>query len=214
MNTYETEEDQVKALKQWWADNGRAVILGLVVGIGGIVGWQYMENQRVSDALAASKLYSSLVESMQDNAYDQALATAQAIQSDYPDTPYGDLAVLQQAQALAAKQDRAAARQALLDLAQRSHNEAIKQLALLRAYRLQLAEGDAQAVVDQLETIEAGQFYGQFQELKGDALVSLGQLSPARSAYLSALESVTVDQRLLRLKLADLGVTAQSGMPQ
>lgn len=210
MSTYETEEDQVKALKQWWQENGRAVIFGLVVGVGGIVGWQYWQSQQVAKQVEASGLYNQLVESMEQEARSKAIDAAQALQAQYPDTPYADLAALQLAQAQLGNGNREGAIEVLQSLAQTAHNEAIKQLANLRAYRLQLAGGQAQAVVDALTSIEADQFYGQFHELRGDALVSLGQLDQARSAYLSAMDSVTTDKRMLRLKLEDLGVAAQS----
>lgn len=204
MNTYETEEEQVKALKQWWQDNGRAVIIGLVVGVGGIVGWQYWQTEQLNQALQASDLYQKLVTEMQQPGA-QAIETAHTLQAEYPKTPYSDLAGFQQAQAQLATGQREAAIQSLLNLAQSTGNPSIKHLAQLRAYRLQLAAGQAQQVVDQLANIETGQFSGQFQELKGDALLSLGQIEQARSAYISALASGTVDQRLLQLKLDDLG---------
>jgi|GEM_PF-181845 len=38
MAEFETEEQQVEALKQWWADNGRAVLLGIGIGLAMIFG--------------------------------------------------------------------------------------------------------------------------------------------------------------------------------
>ena len=38
------EEQQVEAIKDWWQANGKAVIIGVVVGIGGIVGWRYYQD--------------------------------------------------------------------------------------------------------------------------------------------------------------------------
>ncbi|MEW8396328.1 MAG: tetratricopeptide repeat protein, partial [Candidatus Thiodiazotropha sp.] len=40
MSEYQTEEEQVEAIKRWWKENGTSVIAGLVIGLGGIFGWQ------------------------------------------------------------------------------------------------------------------------------------------------------------------------------
>ena len=35
----ETEEQQAERLRQWWRENGRSVLTGLVLGIAIVVGW-------------------------------------------------------------------------------------------------------------------------------------------------------------------------------
>ena len=41
MNEFVTDDEQVERIKKWWADNGSSVIAGLVIGIGGLLGWRY-----------------------------------------------------------------------------------------------------------------------------------------------------------------------------
>jgi predicted negative regulator of RcsB-dependent stress response len=38
---YETEEQQVDAIKKWWHENGTMLIVGAVVGLAGLWGWRY-----------------------------------------------------------------------------------------------------------------------------------------------------------------------------
>ena len=38
MEGLEDEREQVEALKKWWRDNGRSVIIGLVIGFGTLIG--------------------------------------------------------------------------------------------------------------------------------------------------------------------------------
>ena len=40
MDTYETEEQQVEAIKKWWNENYKMVIGLAVIGLGSIVGIQ------------------------------------------------------------------------------------------------------------------------------------------------------------------------------
>ena len=33
MDIYQTEDEQVEALKKWWEENGKSVIFGLCIGV-------------------------------------------------------------------------------------------------------------------------------------------------------------------------------------
>ena len=35
-----TEEEQIEALKRWWDENGKQVVLAIVLTVGGYFGWQ------------------------------------------------------------------------------------------------------------------------------------------------------------------------------
>ena len=55
MSTYQTEEEQVEAIKAWWKENGKSVIGGAVLGlalVGGFKGWT--EYSRVQAESASS----------------------------------------------------------------------------------------------------------------------------------------------------------------
>ena len=62
---YETEEQQVEALKEWWSENGRAVIAGVVLGVGVIGGWSLWQKRAESQAIAASDGYSLAMEAVE-----------------------------------------------------------------------------------------------------------------------------------------------------
>ena len=47
MELYDSEEQQVEAIKDWWKENGKAVVLGVVVGLGGLFGWRYYQDSVV-----------------------------------------------------------------------------------------------------------------------------------------------------------------------
>ena len=50
-----TEEEQVEAMKKWWNENGKSLIITVVVVLAGYFGWNsYQENQRVQGEAAAS----------------------------------------------------------------------------------------------------------------------------------------------------------------
>ena len=43
MEVYETEEQQVEAVKKWWKENGVSLIVGVVMGLSAIAGWKYYQ---------------------------------------------------------------------------------------------------------------------------------------------------------------------------
>ena len=46
MEVYTTENEQVSALKNFFVENGKAIAAGLIIGIGGIAGWNYYQSHR------------------------------------------------------------------------------------------------------------------------------------------------------------------------
>ena len=41
MELYNNENDQVDALKRFFAENGKALAVGVILGVGALVGWRY-----------------------------------------------------------------------------------------------------------------------------------------------------------------------------
>jgi len=81
---YETEEQQVEALKSWWAENGRAVIAGVVIGVVIIGGWSFWKNRVESKTVAASDAYSRAIEAVTQGDSNSALELADEVQDDFP----------------------------------------------------------------------------------------------------------------------------------
>jgi len=50
VEVFENENEQVDALKRFFAENGKALIVGVVLGIGALVGWRYWGNQQIENA--------------------------------------------------------------------------------------------------------------------------------------------------------------------
>lgn len=43
MEIYENEHDQVDAIKRFFAENGKALAVGVILGVGALVGWRLLE---------------------------------------------------------------------------------------------------------------------------------------------------------------------------
>ena len=95
MNEYETEEQQVAALKKWWKENSSTLIIGLLIGVSALYGWRYYAEQNNVHAVQASDLYMQIAQSVTlQTIDDKTLDINNKLINDYSDTPYAALSSL------------------------------------------------------------------------------------------------------------------------
>ena len=70
MELYDSEEQQVEAIKDWWKENGKAVIFGAVIGLGGLFGWRYYQDSVVEAREAASESYTTVISALDAKGVD------------------------------------------------------------------------------------------------------------------------------------------------
>ena len=68
MEIYSSEEQQVEAIKRFWSEYGTPIIIGAVVGLGGLYGWNYYSEHKVGLAENASDAYSAAMANKADPA--------------------------------------------------------------------------------------------------------------------------------------------------
>ena len=61
MEIYENEHDQVDAVKRFSAENGKALAVGIILGVGALVGWRYWTSHQTESARSASLAYQNTV---------------------------------------------------------------------------------------------------------------------------------------------------------
>ena len=212
MAGYETEDQQVEALKNWWKENGRSVIAGVVIGVGVLLGWKGWTSYQEQQALTASALYSELSRAVSQQQIEQVLVQGRVLRDEYGRTAYATLATLLLAKAYNEKGEPEAALENLDWVIQNTRQDALRNLARLRKARVLIAQNqlpDAEALLQQdyPET-----FQSLRSELQGDLYVQQGQIESARTAYEKAIETAASDTGLdyLIMKKDNLGHTTPS----
>ena len=61
MEIYENENDQIDAVKRFFAENGKALAVGIILGVGALVGWRYWTSHQTESARSASLAYQNTV---------------------------------------------------------------------------------------------------------------------------------------------------------
>ena len=206
MEKFATEEQQVEAIKQFWKDNGTAIIIGAVLGLGGLWGWRYYSESQLDAKAKASAEYQAVVETAtEEGGIDNISKFAQA----NPDNGYGNIAALIASRQLVEKGDLEGAAAQLKLVMERTEETELKSLSAVRLARLQIEMDAADKALATLDGIDSESFAALVAEVRGDAFVKKGQADDARMAYTKALESDTANQ-LVKMKLDNLSVATGS----
>lgn len=205
MEIYDTEEEQLEAVKRWWKENGQATIIGLVVGLGFILGWDYWQNYKKGQTAQSSALYEQLLKSDETGQTASAEKIADRIQEQYKGTEYALYSELFEANQKVKQNDLAAAKQILRDLAAKADPD-LKNIAQIRLVRLMLATGEYEQglqLINEVSAKASESFSGNYDELVGDLYVALDRVDEARTSYESAIRNKH-QSPLLQFKLDDL----------
>lgn len=204
MSVYQTEEEQVEAIKKWWKENGTSVVAGVVIGLGAVFSWQGWNSYQDRLGGEASVAFSQLVGSVNSNSRSEAASKqAELLRMEYESTSYAVIAAMTQARLKLEQGDSVAARSQLEWAMQNSSDASLKTLARLNLARILLSEGDY-AAASELADVTSGGFAGQFAELRGDIAAAQQQLMPARDAYSQALSQNVGNPERVQMKLDDL----------
>ncbi len=205
MSTYQTEEEQVEALKNWWKENGRSVIAGVIIGllvVGGGKGW--LEYQRVQSE-NASAYFEGFSQAATESDMEKALQRGESLIREYPDTAYAFYAALELARLRyqAGEKDKAVAR--LRWAEDHAPDEGLKQLARVRLARLLVDTGALDEALKLVAQPAEDAWQGEYLAIRGDIKQARGDHEGARKDYRAALEKGVSLPLLLRMKLAELG---------
>lgn len=208
MEVNQTEQEQIEALQKWWAENRRAVISGLIIGLAAVFGWRGWQAHLQTTAEEASDLYTNMIIEMRDQKNDKAREYAAKLMNEYSRTTYADFAALMLARLDVedARPDEATRRlQQVLDDA---GQDSLKHLARLRLARILLDQNRTDEAWAILKVDDEGAFTASYAELKGDLYTRQGKFDDARTAYQQVLGMTgaeTSDTSYLQMKIDDLG---------
>jgi predicted negative regulator of RcsB-dependent stress response len=202
---YDTEEEQLEALKRWWKENGTSTVVGIAIGIAVIVGWNYWREHKQEQANQASAVYDQLLKAAETDQKESVDKLAKRLQEQYVNSNYAAYGGLFQAKVKVQQGDLAAAKEILKKIAAGKDKE-LSHIAKIRLVKLMLASGEYEQglqVINDVDQAAAAKFSDNYDELVGDLYVALERLDEARTAYQKALKN-GYQSPLLQLKINDL----------
>lgn len=187
MEVYTNEQDQVEAIKRFFANNGVALVVGLVIGVGGVFGWNYWQSHK-SNVLQESAAKYEAVNTQLRSGSAEGIQAAQKFAAETNDV-YSSMTGLELAQVFADKGDLVGAEKALTDALAKAKTADLQDVINLRLARIQLALGNADAAIASVAKIQGKSWQATAQDVRGDALLHKGDKSGAKAAYTQGLES-------------------------
>lgn len=209
MNEFVTDDEQVERIKKWWSDNGSSIIAGIVIGVGGLVGWRYWVDYRADTASEASVHFTSMIGALENSNLERASEQAHIIVDDFPSTAYADLARLSLARVYSEAKEYSKAGQQLTVLLDQKPDTHMEMITRQRLSAILLQQGKTKDALDVLNVDFPQQFAAVFEELTGDILAVQGEASLAREAYQRArlAQPAVANPQFLQQKMDDLGLS-------
>lgn len=202
------EQEQLEAIKAWWARYGTLIMVAIIAGlltIAAFQGWRYYRHQQ---ALAAVTLYEQMAQAERANEHKKVRDIAAQITDKYARTPYAAMAALSAARAAFETGDLAAAKTQLQWVVDHAREEELRDVARLRFAGVLLDEKNYDQALALANGPHGAAFDALYADMKGDILLAQGKRGEARSAYQQALEKSDVKspyRNMIQAKLDALG---------
>ncbi len=208
------DHEQGEVVRRWLAQYGSALLGGVVLGIGALIGVQQWQNYSVEQRAEGALQFQQLVEAYDSRDLDLAERLGADIKERRTNTPYASLAALREADSALDSGDLDKTAASLQWVVEHGGDAALKDLATLRLARIRLAQGDAQQALSLAGNFAGGAFAALAAEVRGDALADLGRPEEAAAAYREGLQGDGAQfarSDVLRMKLENLGGDADEG---
>jgi len=209
VDVYQTEEQQVDAIKGYWQENGNTIIAGIVLAFAGFIGFNFYKDNKLVDELAVSDSYQTLIANSVNDKTNFSDQAAKFI-SENGNSSYASLTALALAKEAANEKNWTVAQAQLNAAIASAPTDAIKGIASLRLARVQI---QLEQYTDALSTLAKPlpkSFIASVEETKGDTYLLQDKKELARNAYQAAITANGLaTSPNLQMKLDDLSTTVK-----
>ncbi|MEM8594256.1 MAG: tetratricopeptide repeat protein [Pseudomonadota bacterium] len=207
MVDYANEEEQIEAIKKWWNEKGKNLVLITIAAAAVLMAYKAWNSKKVAHAEDASTVYLKVQEQASNNHPVDELV--KQLQAEYPKTTYAQLGslVLGKQAVNNNKLDKAVTQ--LTWAKDNGSDKSVRVVAALRAARVLFAQEKYDDVLKLVNKHKHGVYGAQFQELQGDVFVKQNKLKEAKEIYTKVSEQAQGDGstfRLLELKLNNITI--------
>lgn len=202
------EQEQIDAIKAWWTDYGRLVMLAVVaalVVIAGFEGWRYY---RAQQAEGAATLYAQLAQADHANDAKKVRDIATQVIEHYGSTSYAAMSALVAAKASFSTGELDDAKKKLEWAVEHARDDEVRDIARLRLAGLLVDEKKYDDALKLLSAKTSDAYVAVYADMRGDVLSLQGKTADARAAYQTALDKLDAQsayRRLVEVKLDALG---------
>lgn len=208
MADFLTEEEQAERIRQLWRDYGLTIVIALVLGIGGIIGWNLLQDHRANVSQERADVFVDFETAR--GLMGPADELAQDIEERYPNSSYQMFVLLYQAKDAVDEDNYELALEHLSSALELARDKTFQSMIRMRKARV---EFQLDRLDDALATVgQVGAGYELLAlELTGDIYRARGESELAATAYRDALElsDSFFDEQRINSKLSSLPRTLE-----
>ncbi len=204
MEIYSNENEQVNALRGFFAQNGKALAIGVIIGIGALAGWRFWSNHEDGSSREASSAYQQ-VSSALDASKPETLDAAAKFASENSNT-YGALASLDLAKRYADTNQLDKAASQLQNGLKDTSDANLQAVLNVRLARVQLQQKKPDDALKTLDQVKGDGWTAIVADVRGETLLSKGDAKGARDAWSKGIASDASPalKEMLQMKMNNL----------
>lgn len=204
MEVYSNENEQVDALRGFFAQNGKFLVIGVIVGIGVLAGWHYWSTHQDSSSREASAAYQQVSDALDVNK-PATLEAAGKFVSENRNT-YGALASLDLAKRYVDSNQLDKAASQLQNGLKDTKDANLQAVLNLRLARIQLQQKQPDEAIKTLDAVKGNGWTAIVADVRGEALLSKGDAKGARDAWSKGIASDASPalKEMLQMKMNNL----------
>jgi predicted negative regulator of RcsB-dependent stress response len=197
------QEEQLDAIKGFWAENKRWIVPLVTLALLAAAGFNGFNWWKERQAVKASEAFVALENALKEQSLDKAKVAYKVLADDYASTTQAALGGLQMAKVFVSSGDLPAARDALTHVSKNGAAE-FAWVARIRMAGVMLDENNAKGALDVLSGTPDKDLAPLVNDRKGDVYAALGNLEEARAAWKLAADALTVGSPTRELVLRKL----------
>ena len=191
MVDHKTEEEQLEAVKRWWSENGRVVVIAVVIGVSGSFGWQFWKDYKQERREQAALEYWQFVEFLEKDFISIDVSRpdiiGDKIKSDFPKSNYSKFTAMHLAKIYVEAEEFDKAEDELRWVLRESGSaDTISQVASIRLARVLAAMGESAKAIEILSSKQDASFKALRATVLGDIMWNLGKKEAALKEYQDA----------------------------
>lgn len=203
MSRYETEDEQLEAIKAWWKKNGSQLLTVILIGVLAFSGWRYWTNTKLVESTNASSLFEVLQGSMQQGTFGEVSREALKLIQEQPESPYAVGAAMLYAKYSLDKGEADEAIQHLMWVSETAEDSQLRNLARLRVARIQADIKSFEAAEKNLTILSQSHLSSaekaNFDYISGLVALAQGKEEVAQQAFQSVVINVDAEKNLMGL---------------
>lgn len=205
MDVLTDDHEREQVVRQWWHENWKPIVLGIVIALAGLVGFRqyqsYTLHQSQEQAYALYQLQYKLATSA-----DTAVADAKKFLDEHQDI-YGALLALDLA-AVEAEKGEFKSAEDHARFAAKHGGKLVEPSSYLSLARIQAQQKQYDDAIKTLGNVTSDAYAVEKAEIRGDVLIAKGDRDGARDAYQQAMKLCQEKKQqidpLLTMKLDDV----------